>query len=67
MVRPKDWLDFADFYKDKQDEYMDWPNIEYDDNKPDRLERDLGPADTVIFKYKTIAIITCNKTVDAPY
>ena len=54
MVRPKDWLDFADFYKDKQDEYMDWPNIEYDDNKPDRLERDLGPADTVIFKYKTI-------------
>ena len=45
MIRPKDWLDFADFYKDKQDEYMDWPNIEYDDNKPDRLERDLEPAD----------------------
>lgn len=54
LVRPVAWLDDADFYKGKQDEYMDLPDIESDQNKFKILEWEMEPGDAVLFNYRTV-------------
>jgi ectoine hydroxylase-related dioxygenase (phytanoyl-CoA dioxygenase family) len=56
LVRPVTWLDDADFYNGKQDDYMNLPSIEDDaeDNKLDILEWEMEPGDAVLFNYRTV-------------
>lgn len=57
LVRPVAWLDDADFYKGKQDEYMDLPLIEGNgdnNNELEILEWEMEPGDAVLFDYRTV-------------
>ena len=54
LVLPVKWLDDADFYADKNDQYMTLPDLDAADSEQTILQWEMQPGDAVLFDFRTV-------------